>query len=70
MSKLPNLQLCALDVVPLLNLFVLRVRAVVCAAHGEEEDVLARRLLQGQGHRDGAAWKRRLNGKIGRVYIV
>ena len=50
-------ELGALDVVPDVDLLVLRVGAVVARAHRQQDDVLARRLLQGQRHRDGSTWR-------------
>ena len=49
-------QLGALDVVSDVDLLVLGVRAVVARAHRQQDDVLARRLLQSQRHRDGSTW--------------
>lgn len=48
-------QLDTLNVVPLVQLLVDRVGAVGGAAHGQQQDVLARGLLKGQGDGDGAA---------------
>ena len=45
-------QFGALNVVSDVDLLVLRVRAVVARAHRQQDHVLARRLLQGQRHRD------------------
>ena len=55
-----GLELGALDVVALVDLLVLGVRAVVARAHREQDHVLAGRLLEAQGHRDRAAWKETL----------
>lgn len=41
-----------LNIVPPIQLLVDRVRRVGGAAHGEEEDVFAGRLLEGDGDRD------------------
>ena len=43
------------DVVGAVHLLVLGVRAVVAGAHGEQHDVLAGRILKGQGDGDAAA---------------
>ena len=54
-------QLRALDVVPAVELLVDGVRGVGGAAHGEQEDVLARGLLEGDGHGDAVRqWSARL----------
>lgn len=45
-------QLRSLDIVPPIQLLVDRVRRVGGAAHGEEEDVFAGRLLEGDGDGD------------------
>lgn len=45
-------QLDALNVVALVELLVDRVRAVGRAAHGKQQNVLARGLLKGQGNRN------------------
>ena len=51
----------SLNVVPDVNLLVLRVRPIVGCSHGQEDDVLTGSLLEGQGDRDAAA----LPGQVG-----
>ena len=45
----------AVDVVDAVELLVLRVGAVVTATDGQQNDVLAGGLLEGEGNRDRAA---------------
>ena len=49
-------ELGALDVISLVNLLVLGMRPVVARSHRQEYYVLPRRLLQGQGDRDGPTY--------------
>ena len=55
-------QLGALDVVALVDLLVLRVRAVVARAHRQQDHVLPSGLLQSQRHRDRATWRTEQGG--------
>ena len=47
-------KLGSLDVVPDVNLLVLGVSSIVGGSHGQEDDILAGGLLEGQGDGDTA----------------
>uniref|UniRef100_A0A1I8GJU7 Protein kinase domain-containing protein n=1 Tax=Macrostomum lignano TaxID=282301 RepID=A0A1I8GJU7_9PLAT len=48
-------QLSTLDVIPLGQFLILAVSSVVSLAHGQQQHILARALLQAKRHRDAAA---------------